>query len=279
MDTKSTNALQATQMPTVTIAGDVTRDDHRKRNTLAALCYALDKRPEEIQALFECNPHRIKDLEEKCARLEGIIDTLKSNSGSCTGKCSSIDRRCDGLWNLCFEQLCPGSVPFSRYTMDEKSQENHILLNEIVKVEGDPNNVDSYPVTPLKYIRLTHPKRPGFVPKNINIDLHLANGGNNYLDIEVEFYLVSGGVGKKVGVTYQGNNFLNKDGTQIVVAWPEYKGRRIEVGYAEHVVVVLRHIGAANNLLSANVRLTHDLKEWYALCKHWGYGDCVPSPC
>lgn len=279
MDTKSTNALQATQMPTVTVAGEIQRNDRFERTrheTLLAMCHATNKQPDQILELVNCEAaSRISRLEEYCKRLEKMCQALEHKGGSCNGKCSTIDQRCNGLWKFCIDTMCPGRVPFSRYTMDEASQESQIVLGEIVKVD-DPNAVDEWPVAPSQFITLTHPERPGFIPKVINIDLHLANGGNNYLDIEIEFYLVSGGKKKMIGVTFEGNNFLNKDGTQIFVGWPEYKGRRIEVGYAERIEVVLRHKGLQNNLVSASVRLPHDLKEWYELCKQWGYGDCLP---
>ncbi len=278
MDTKSTNALESHQIPTVTISGDVNRGEKLKAQTLSAMCFALDRTPHEIREVFGCRPNdRLRALEEKCAMLAALVERLQATGSGCEGNCSTIQKSCDGLWKLCFETLCPGRVPFSRYTMDEASQENHIVLNEIVPVPADADNVTAFPVAPGQYMVLTHPVRPGFVPKKINIDLHLANGGNNYLDIEIEIFLVSGGKKKKIGVTYEGNNFLNKDGTQIFVAWPEYKGRRIEVGYAEKIEIVLRHTGLQNNLVSASVRLPHDTKEWYELCKHWGYGDCPPS--
>ncbi|MGB1013579.1 MAG: hypothetical protein ACPG4T_05550, partial [Nannocystaceae bacterium] len=221
--------LQATQLSTVTVKGDIAhsdRYDRARHETLMAICNATNSDPAKLLEAIGCNASsRLRDLEEYCRRLEAKCDALEhKGGGGCGGKCSTIDKRCDGLWKFCVESMCPGRIPYSRFTMDDKSQESQIILNQIVKV-ADANFVDQYPVAPGQGVKLTHIQRPGFIPKKINIDLHLANAGNNYPDIEIEFYLVGGSNPRKIGVTYEGNNFLNKDGSQIFQAWPHYKGR------------------------------------------------------
>ena len=122
-----------------------------------------------------------------------------------------------------------------------------------------------------KMIRLTHKSRPGYTPTKIAIDLNLAGGGNNYLDFTLQFYLFPGGVstglGLEVGSQMRGNQFLNKDGTQIHVPFPEYRNASIDIGSLETLALVIRNNGAANNLDSAFVTVYYNNKEFYALCK------------
>jgi hypothetical protein len=101
--------------------------------------------------------------------------------------------------------------------------------------------------------------------------LNIAGGGNNYLDFTLQFYLVPGGVstglGLEVGPQMRGNQFLNKDGTQIHVPFPEYRNAPIDVGSLETLALVIKNNGAANNLDSAFVTIYYDNKLFYALCK------------
>jgi len=122
------------------------------------------------------------------------------------------------------------------------SNRSQVKLNEIVTGLGG-DFVNAFPVPPTKKIRLTHKSRPGFTPTKIQIDLNLAGGGNNYSDFSIQFFLVPGGVnsalGLEVGNEYDGNLFLNKDGTQISVPFPEYRGQPLDVGSLETLAVVI----------------------------------------
>ncbi len=242
------------------------------------MCHAIRCRPEQLISAIDCDPaprieqleRMLKMLEARCRELEG-----RHGGGSCN-ECREVSKRCDQIWAYCTENVCPGNVPFSRKTIDEHSQESQIILNEIVQDVG-PGFVNDYPMGPGQSMKVTHPMRPGFIPTKINIDLHLNNNATNYLNIEIEFYLVGGSKPRLIGSSFQGNNFLNKDGTQILQEWPKYKGRSIEVGFHERVEVIMRHTGLQNPLTAATIRLHHDLTEWYRLCQSVGTGDCIVS--
>ena len=107
--------------------------------------------------------------------------------------------------------------------------------------------------------------------RKIAIDLNVAGGGSNYLDFTLQFYLVPGGTasgqGLEIGSQMRGNQFLNKDGTQIHIPFPEYRGAPIDVGSLETLALVIRNNGAANNLDSAFVTIYYDNKLFYQLCK------------
>ncbi|MGB1014531.1 MAG: hypothetical protein ACPG4T_10390 [Nannocystaceae bacterium] len=241
------------------------------------MCSALRCRPEQLyDALESCKRVEkleaiVRELEHRCIELGSKVGG-SSSSSDC--KCDKLEKRCDQIVAFCVENVCPGNVPYSRKTIDDHSQKSQIPLKNVVEVPNNNDFVNAFPVAPGQAIRLTHATRPGFIPKIINIDLHLANNSTNYLDIKIEFYLIGGETPQMIGNGYEGNNFLNKDGTQIMVEWPRYKGRPVEVGFHERVEVVIRHGGLQNALQAATVRLHHDLKEWYRLCNTLGTGDC-----
>ncbi len=250
------------------------RNKMSREQTLMALCYALNCEPADLQHICQSR-QRMSELERKCAALEHAL----TNQQSCGGNCREVAKKCDGLWKYCIDHLCPANVPFSRVTIDEYSGINQIELNTVIKVEDDNSFVDNFPVAPGQKIKLTHAEQPGFIPKELRVDIDLANGGTNYLDIHLEFFLVGGPTPKKLGVTFRANEFLNKDGSQIAVPWPHYKGCPVEVGFSETVVCILSHRGLANNVESAMIRLKHDLEQWYAMCSDYGFGHCLPNKC
>lgn len=261
----------------MTLAGDVHIEqlDSRERKRLMLLQTFADALGCSLGHLenlgsLDCNiVERCRQLEERCATLTKRCDELQKSS--CSGKCSDTSVALE----YCMTNTCPGNIPFSRITLEDQSQQNVIVLSEIVDVPNDPNFVNAWPVQPGKSIRLRHLQRPGFVPRHINMDFAFANNGNNYLELQIEFFLVGGPKPRLIGSTYEGNNFLNKDGTQIIQEWPSYLGKSIEVGFFEHVEVVITHTGLQNNLNKATVRLHHDTKEWWDLCRKFGY--CAPG--
>ena len=193
-------------------------------------------------------------------------------------RCRATMSRCDALEMLCRNFLCPSNINFSQRTLDEVSNRNTIKLIEVVTGLGDPY-VNSFPVPPGKKIRLTHRSRPGYTPKEIRIDMNIAGGGNNYSDFLILFYLVPGGVSTTLGLeasdAYDGNLFLNKDGTQLVVPFPEYRNMPLDVGSLETLAVVISNNGAANNLDSAHVNVFYDNSRFYELCKARCGGGCA----
>ena len=194
-------------------------------------------------------------------------------------RCRATMSRCDALEMLCRNFLCPGNVNFSQRTLDENSGLNQVKASEIVTGLGDPY-VNAFPVPPGKKIRLTHRPRPGYTPTVIRIDMNIAGGGNNYSDFSVQFYLVPGGVDSSLGMTvgnnYDGNIFLNKDGGQVAVPFPEYRGAPYDIGSLETLAVEIRNGGAANNLDSAHVNIFYDNSRFYELCK--ARCGCAPAP-
>jgi len=196
-------------------------------------------------------------------------------------RCRTTVNRCDSIEMLCRNFLCPGNVNFSQRTLDEYSGLSQVKLTEVVTGLGDPY-VNAFPVPPGKKIRVTHRARPGYTPTNIRIDLNIAGGANNYSDFSIQFYLVPGGVdsgiGLAVGNNYDGNMFLNKDGTQIAVQFPEYRGNPLDIGSLETLAVEIRNGGAANNLDSAHVNIFYDNSRFYELCKARCGGGCAAPP-
>lgn len=215
----------------------------------------LAQNPGLLERMMRC-AERFQEIERHCQTFED--------------RCRTTIARCDAIELLCRNFLCPGNVNFSQRTLDEYSGRSQVKLNEIVKDLGNPF-VNAFPVPPGNKIRLTHKPRPGYTPTNIRIDLNIAGGGQNYSDFAIQFYLVPGGVnsnlGLEVGDEYDGNIFLNKDGTQITVPFPEYRGMPLDVGSLETLAVVISNNGPANNLTSAHVNILYDNSRFYELCK------------
>lgn len=186
------------------------------------------------------------DLEEKCKTLEGTCEVLKK----------LVKRIC-----------CTAHVNFSNITIDEVSDDSQVNIDQIVPDFGD-QYVNTYPVGPKKKIRLQQNERPGWAPADIRIDLNLANNASNYLDFQIQFYLGSGDkqLGKPIGPLYTGNQFLNKDGTQIKLKFPVYKNEPIVVGSLEKLAVEITNNSIAGNLDSAQVIIPYDNERFYEMC-------------
>ena len=218
------------------------------------------------------------NLLEQLLRCVQRVDHIERSVSSFEDRCRSTVSRCDSLEMLCRNFLCPGNVNFSQLTMDGYSGRSQVKLNEAVPGLGG-DFVNNFPVPPGKKIRLTHKARPGYTPTQIRIDLNIAGGGNNYSDFTIQFHLVPGGVnsnlGLEVGDEYDGNIFLNKDGTQISVPFPEYRGNPLDVGSLETLTVVISNNSAAANLDSAHVNVFYDNTRFYELCKARCSGGCA----
>ena len=219
-----------------------------------------------------CNPGGLERLLQIVTnpatldRLMQVADRLPAIEGTCR----TLVNRCDAT-DLMFGQfICPGNVNYSQRTLDEYSDDNQVNLATIVTGLGG-DYLNTFPLTPAKLIRLTHLARPGYTPTKIAIDLNIAGGGNNYLDFILQFYLVPGGtpnnLGLPIGSEMRGNQFLNKDGTQIHVPFPEYRNSPLDIGSLETLALVIRNNGAANNLDSAFVTVYYDNKAFYQACK------------
>jgi hypothetical protein len=183
-------------------------------------------------------------------------------------RCCDMEAKYTTLEDLFRRANCPANVLYSDVTIAEVSDDNQVQLTEVVTGLGG-DYVDAVPLPPGKLIRLEHLARPGYRPHKIAIDMSLANGGDNYLDFEIQLILVPGGQdgGKPYGPKYRGNQFLNKNGTQIHVPFPPYLGRQLTIGSMERLAVVVKHTGGVNNLNSIYVTLYHDADCAYQACR------------
>lgn len=191
-------------------------------------------------------------------------------------ECERLTRRCNTIEALLDRACCPGNRLYSQQTLDEHSGNNQIpLTTPVTGLGGD--YVDAFPVPPGKKIRLQHLPRPGYQPQTIAVDFALAGAGDNYLDLIIQLYNYPGGQpgGKPYGPTYRGNQFLNKDGTQIHLPFPPYRGAPHVVGSAEVMQVEISHTGAVNNLNSAYITLYYDADKFYEQCRT----SCDPKSC
>ena len=231
--------------------------------------------PEGVEALrrLVCNPGALDRLIE-LANNPALFERLRHVADKLPGledMCRTLQNRCNGTDKMFEQVICPGNVNFSQRTLDEYSDNAQINLEEIITGLGGIY-LNAFPVTPAHAIRLTHLARPGYTPTKIAIDLNIAGGATNYLDFVLQFYLVPGGsadaaTGLAVGSQMRGNQFLNKDGTQIHVPWPEYRGAPLQIGSMETLALVITNTGAANNLDSAFVTIYYDNKAFYQACK------------
>lgn len=180
-----------------------------------------------------------------------------------------LEAQCQQVQRLVGKACCVGNVQYSQISLDEYSDKSTIAFDEVVKDMG-PDFVNSLPMAPGKAIRLTHAARPGFAPTQISLDASFANGGTNYLDLKIQFYLVPASnpnvLGKPIGQEMEGSDFLSKNGTQTMRPFPTYRNEPIIVGSAERLAVVIRHRGAANNLDSLSIKVHHDNRAWFVGC-------------
>lgn len=202
-------------------------------------------------SLFRMSPDELSRLGERLCALEGV------------------DARCDQIARLVNKTCCVGQVMFSQLTLDDQSDKNKTSMSEIVKDFG-PDFVNSYAIPPGKSMRLTHAARPGFMPSTISLDVSLANNGNNYLDIRVQFYVVpangASALGKPIGPVYEGFEFLEKDGRLKQVRFPTYRNEPIIIGSAERLAATITHSGGVNAINSASLSVYYDNQAFYAGC-------------
>ena len=226
-----------------------------------------------------CDPTLIDRL-ERCANR---FPEMERCTIGFEERCRKLIEKCDAVELLCKHFLCSSNINYSQRTIDEYSNRSQIKLNDIVTGLGG-DFVNAFPVPPGKKIRLTHKPRPGYTPTNIRVDLNIAGGGQNYSDFTIQFFLVPGGVntptGLEVGNEYDGNIFLNKDGTQMSVPFPEYRNLPLDIGSLETLAVVITNGGAANNLDSAHINVFYDNARFYELCKArcCSTGTSCPTP-
>ena len=205
-----------------------------------------------------------------------LVRSLRDSNLEYRRECDRLTIKCRSLEEIVRAHCCPGNRLYSQSTLDNYSDDNQVPL--VVPVTGlGGDYVDAFPVPPGKKIRLRHLPRPGYEPQKIAIDFSLAGGGDNYLDLVVQLFSLPGGQpnGKPHGPTYRGNQFLNKDGTQIHLPFPGYRGLPHIVGSNEVMEVEITHTGAVNNLNSAFVTLFYDPQKYFDQCRT----PCDPTSC
>lgn len=189
-----------------------------------------------------------------------------------------LNTRCDQISRLVNKSCCVGNVQYSQITLDEYSDKSKISLSQVVKDFGN-GFVNTFPVNPGSSIRLTHEARPGYLPTHINLSVAMANNGNNYLDLRVQFYVVPNNttdttLGRPVGNAFEGNDFLEMDGRRIIVPFPTYRNEPIIIGSAERLAATITHRGNVNALLSASLSVQYDNMAFFAgCCANCGRGE------
>lgn len=241
-------------------------EEREREQLLINFCNMLNCRPDDLLRIGEMDA-RLRELQAECERLRRELE----RGSACSCKASELEKRCDNIWAVARRACCPGNLLYSQISLDEHSDDRQTNIETAVEDFG-PGYVNQFPVAPGQTIRLEQEPRPGYLPEKIAIDFSLANNGTNYLDLEITFWLGPGGKtrGKQIGPKWTGNEFLNKDGTQIHIDMPKYRGKIVEVGSIERMAVEIRHTGNANNLISAKVRLPYDEERWYAYCASLG---------
>jgi len=192
----------------------------------------------------------------------------KAQCGQLRQRCCDIEARYKTVADLLVQANCPTNVLYSEVTTAEYSDDNQVELTNVVTGLGG-DYVDAVPVPPGKRIRLEQLSRPGYRPTTITFDVSMANNGVNYLDLEIQFFIIPGGQsgGKPYGPKFRGNQFLNKNGTQIHLPWPMYQGKPLTVGSLERLAVEIKHGGAQNNIDSIYATVLHDADCAYNACR------------
>ena len=218
---------------------DMDEEMHRR------LCQGLGMTPEDLAQMAQCSG-RVPGLEKQC---------------------NELIKRCSALERLIKASLCPANIPFSSVTLDRLSKESQVNITEVVKGIGN-DYVDEYPVPPGKRIRLIQQRRPGYSPASVTIALNLDSDAKNYLDLAVRFYVTTDPEerGEQVGGEYRGFQFFNADGIPTPQDFPTYKNLPMTIGTEEYLVIEIEHYGQKNNLLSAFVAATVNVKGWYLAC-------------
>ena len=198
--------------------------------------------------------------------MQRCLMAYQTECGQLRNRCCEMEAKYSTLEDLLRGANCPSNVLFSDFSMAEYSADNQVALKNLVTGLGG-DFVDALPVPPGKMIRLEHGARPGYRPAVIALDLSLANNGINYLDVEIEFFIVTGsGMGKSYGPKYRGNQFLEKNGTQIRQKWPQHQAKPLTVGGMERLAVEIRHTGNQNNIDSIFLTVSHDANCAYLAC-------------
>lgn len=227
------------------------------------------------QELPEMGIHKAEVMRRLCAlagvdllEMQRCLMNYEAECGRLRKRCCDMEARYKTLEDLLRAANCPTNVLYSEVTTAAYSDDNQIELTSVVKgLAGD--YVDAVPVPPGKMIRFEQIARPGYRPKIIALDVSMANGGVNYLDLEIQLFIIPGGQegGKPHGPKFRGNQFLNKNGTQIHIPFPQFQGKPLTVGSLERLAIEIRHGGGQNNVDSIYATIYHDADCAFDACR------------
>lgn len=234
------------------------------------VCRCLGFSREQMQALRQFTPTQIMQLQTAlpdvvaCApKLRECIPAL-NHVAACApqiGNFKSVVDRCRSLEDVVRDACCPGNVAFGDIGNHFFSSKNTLYLKNVAQNFG-ADYVNSFPVPPNKKIRLEQGRFSGFVPELVEMHFTMANGGTNYLNIEVNFFVGETHIGSEM----LGSTFRDEDGRTKKVAFPTWRGKSgILIGYQERVAVELSITGP-NNLEFATVAIHVDAEAWARLC-------------
>lgn len=194
-----------------------------------------------LERFVDCSTtiDRIPDL---CTRLDEVVLT------------------CDSYKKQMATACCPGQQLYGNVTLDAFSSITTVDLEKIVTGLGAPY-VDSYPVPSGSTVRMIQIDRPGYVPEEIEINLVLANGGTNYLNVNVQFFVGA----TKIGPLYKGSHFLDADGRTKKIKFPKWRDQPVTIGTSDILGVEISITGP-NSLEYATVTVHVDASAWYQLC-------------
>lgn len=226
------------------------------------------------QGLPELGTERAEIMRRLCAlagvdlmEMQRCLLNYQSECSHLRKRCCDMEAKYKTLEDLLRAANCPENVLYSQATTAQYSNNNQVEIGTVVKGLGG-DYVDAVPVPPGKMIRLEQIPRPGYRPTTIALDVSMANNGVNYLDLQIQFFIIPGGQegGMPHGPKYRGNQFLNKNGTQIHLPFPPYQGEVLTIGSMERVAVEIKHGGQNNNIDSIYVTLYHDADCAYKAC-------------
>ncbi|MGB1013975.1 MAG: hypothetical protein ACPG4T_07570 [Nannocystaceae bacterium] len=259
----------AVHQPQVVAQGDMhTQQSPEQMFDYACACLGFTR--DQMLALRRFSATQLMQLQTclpdvvACApKLRDCIPAL-DNVAACApqmGNLEAVVERCRTYEKLLKDACCPGQVLYGDVSTHHYSSKNTLYLKNVVQNFG-ANYVNAFPAPSGNTIRLEHEPRPGFVPELVEIHLSLANGGKNYLNIQVDFFVDL----EHVGSEMLGSSFLDEDGRTKKVKFPSWRGKDgLIVGSAEKVAVELT-VSGPNNLEFATIALHLNAAGWSQLC-------------
>jgi len=239
---------------TDTPADSGTVADHDLPSRTDADLKALQARYAETRARLDDVNAIVRELERKVRDLKAKNATMKARHTSSVRKLEEEVRDLKAT-NATMKARYASSVSFTAATRAAlRRNDMQVVVTRVVPGLGG-DCVDAFPLTPGKVIRFEHPSRPAYQPTAIQLGVSMANGAENFSDLEIQFYLVGGDrrEGRRFGPKFRGDQFVDCYGAPINVQWPLHQGRPVIVGSLERLAVEVRHRGLAHHVNSIAV--------------------------